>query len=88
MPSTYEATTKQKLENFTGIQVGDTVAYNRSGDVLIGVVETIEAVQVLWYNRPSHINVSASIKNCKDGKISKVKNLASMVKIHPDSQTL
>jgi hypothetical protein len=82
------ATTKKKLENFTDLVVGDTVAYNRSGDVLIGVVEKIEAVQILWYNRPSHINVNASIKNCKTGVVSKVKNLASIAKIHPDSVNL
>ena len=80
------ATTKKKLNNFTDLMVGDTVAYNRSGDVLIGVVEKVEAVQILWYGKPSHINVNALIRNCKTGVVSKVKNLASMVKIHPESK--
>ena len=79
------ATTKEKIENFTGIQIGDTVAFNRSGDVILGIVESIDAFQFLWYTRPSHIQVNAVVRACIDGKVSRVKNMASIVKVHPGS---
>ena len=74
-----------KDNNGTDINIGDLVAYNRSGDVVKGVVEKFGRPlsigwQVAYGGRPTNLTYTY-VRNSKDRKLSKVKRPQSLMVI-------
>lgn len=64
-----------KDNNGTEVLVGDMVAYNRSGDVVKGIVEKFQqkrAPRQWWYS-------TIYVRNVRDNKLSKVKRPQSLM---------
>lgn len=81
---------KDTLENDTSFKkfaVRDTVAFNRSGDVVLGEVVKLNPVisRGKYYDWKQ---CNASIRAFDTGKISFVKSETSIAKVHPDSKLL
>jgi len=78
--------TQENDTSFKKFAVGDTVAFNRSGDVVLGIVEHINPVKSktnLYWKQ-----CNASIRAFDTGKISFVKSETSIAKVHSDSKLL
>lgn len=61
--------------NNTNVAIGDLVAYNRSGDIVLGVVEKFQQARgkrQWWY-------CTIYVRNSRDQKLSKVKRPQSLM---------
>jgi len=71
-----------KDNNGIVIEVGDLVAYNRSGDVVKGVVEKFGRVLPMgWQTRSRDLLKYTYVRNQRDKKLSKVKRPQSLMVI-------
>lgn len=62
----------------TSLKVGKRVAFNHSGDVVIGTILEIKKNTVWQEGYRNHVDFEMHVTN-EDGKVSKIKNYSSFV---------